>query len=233
MNVINVMKHMIERGGHMGINKCIVNIVSILLVADLGATPFKSETITTNEVYKKIILVDDARGCVEAGDSSHSYVESQMHAQYKLQLASYLAYCYMRKDARNEFKWHTQGSVKSITLEPEGWTDFPRAISDFDFEYRGYKCSEYDVIVIPFVVRNPKCERSLEEVVCKFRHKDEFVFALYVNLNVTSVSCDFIEDSHCAKLLTRIARFPFLNADESRRQWNIVNNGGKRLRLVP
>ena len=224
---------MIERGAHMDIDKYILNIVSILLVFDLGATPFKSETITTNEVYKKIVLEDDSRGCVSAGVSSYSYVESQMHTQYKLQLASHLAYCYMRKDARNEFKWNTQGGVISITLEPEGWTDFPRAIADFDFEYRGHKCSEYDVTVIPFVVRNPECERSLEEVVCKFHHKDEFVFALYVNLNVTSVSCDFIEDSHCAMLLTRIARFPFLNEDESRRQWNIVRNGGKRFRLVP
>ena len=201
--------------------KIAMMIVCFGVIYNASAEMFKSETVISNEVYKTVAIDGDFRGCVEAANAGYSIASAQMHDKEKMQLARYTVYGYLRARAvRAPRVCNIDGGVKMVA-EAIGWTDFPRNLA-VDVTFMGFLCSEYDVKILPFVVSNVKSKRILEEVVFKFYHGGEFVFALYVNLNLVNVSFDFIDGSGCAMMLTRMNRFPFLNIKEALCQWDIV-----------
>ena len=134
-------------------------------------------------------------------------------------MAKYMAYMFMYKQVRAEVR----GGGK-YTL---AFWKFPCSIQP-DFKYNGRRCSEYDLIMIPFVVVCDNIDGALEEVLCKFSVSGKFVFALYVNMNELSVSPDFIDGSKCPDLLSKLSRFPFLSYDEAHKQIVIIKGLHRR-----
>ena len=202
-------------------------LTSHVFFSTLAASPFRAETISTNTICRAEGVEEGFRGCVELAASPFSIVRTQNHTVEKMVFAKYKAYEYMFVKARQEYRCPKLVIGQEITIEPDGHFDFPISIP-FDFCYEGTKCSDYDLVMIPFVVVNAKSKRMLEEVVCKFYRKEEFVFALYVNLNTAGVSLDFIEGSKCRMLLTRVPRFPYLKKEEVQSQLKRLQNGKSR-----
>ena len=149
---------------------------------------FKTEVVYTNETYRHVALTNDTQMCLGRSNVVNPMVSVKLQPYIRLQLAKYMAYVFMYKQVRAECR-------KGCKYMQAFWR-FPFAIR-LDFKYCGYRCSEYDLTMIPFVVASEKIDGVLEEVLCKFSVSGKFVFALYVNVNELSVSPDFIEGSKC------------------------------------
>lgn len=201
--------------------KFTASIIFFTCAQVLLASPFDSAAISTNEVYKYVAIPNDFRGCIVSPSATNLLVECKMHSSEEMQLGVYMAYEYLRTMSRKGHKTKKLNHDQRISLSPEGWDEFP-FFPPADVEFNGHCCSEYDLIMIPFIVRNKDKATGLHEIVCKFFYGNEFAFALYVNLNVTSISPEFLEDSHCPIMLRYIARFPYLSEREVQKQTTVI-----------
>ena len=176
---------------------------------------FGSTTVVTNCQYRKVVVNNDDLEREKIQGVEHTLITCSMHSSVKMEIAKHMAYVCMYQEAHREYGRHAKTALNAT------YWDFPFALP-INFSYKGHKCSEYDLIMVPFVVSNPKFHSALESVVCKFFCSNEFVFALYINLNEMIASHDFFESSHYAKMLASISRFPFLDNEEAAKQWNDI-----------
>lgn len=176
-------------------------------------TLFKTEVILTNESYRCMTLANYCGGCSDVDVAANPVVFVRPKSYRKMQLAKFLAYVFMHKRTRE-----VNQAANKLQM---GFWKFPYEIPS-DFKYNGRRCSEYELVMVPFVVASDKIQGQLDEVLCKFSVSGKFAFALYVNLNELSVSPDFLEGSSCPDLLSRLSRFPFLGHDESYTQLEVI-----------
>lgn len=88
---------------------------------------------------------------------------------------------------------------------------------DRNFSAYGVSVHDMDVHLLPFQIKNSLSCFPLHCILVAFLHEEQFLFAIYVNVNTGRISPDF-GNAACSLLLEGESRYPFLTKEECQKQ---------------